>query len=279
MEPLTAGAEGVRSPPHKGGHLGTNMIRGLYSAATGMLAQQAVQDALASNLANINTTGFKQDVPTFRALYDMALNRYGGIDGAAAYVGDLGLGSTFDRTVTDFSPGSLTPTQNPLDLALVGDGFFTVQTPAGERYTRAGDFHIEPVPSPRGAQPVSYLVDDQGRRVLGTKGPINTGSAQNVVVTEQGDVLVNGSVVDRLKIVTAPPSQVRKEGGNLFSIQGTPVAASPKVRSGFLEQSNVSAVGAMVKMIAVQRAYEAAQRAVTSQDDELNKVINEAARV
>ncbi|MGC8668624.1 MAG: flagellar hook-basal body protein [Chthonomonadales bacterium] len=255
------------------------MIRGLYSAATGMLAQQAVQDALASNLANINTTGFKQDVPTFRALYDMALNRYGGIDGGGAYVGNLGLGSAFDRAVTDFSPGSLTATQNPLDLALVGDGFFTVQTPAGERYTRAGAFHIEPVKTPPGAKPISYLVDDEGRRVLGTKGPIDTGGAQNVAVDDNGNVLVNGSAVDRLKIVTAMPSQMRKEGGNVFAILGTPVAASPKVRSGFLEQSNVSAVGSMVRMIAVQRAYEAAQRAVTSQDDELNKVINEAARL
>src|SRR5262252_4180072 len=99
------------------------MIRGLYSAATGMLAQQAVQDSLASNLANANTAGFKQDVPTFRSLHDMALSRiHGGLGRHSIPVGSIGTGASYDQTVMDTSAGPLLRTGNPLDLALSGDG-------------------------------------------------------------------------------------------------------------------------------------------------------------
>src|SRR5438552_16051250 len=119
------------------------MIRGLYTAATGMLAEQFVQDAIAGNLANLNTVGFKQDVPTFRALHDMAMKRFQNpIGSPGTPVGNLGMGAEFDRNVTDLTAGNINQTQNPLDVALVGDGFFAIQTPQGERYTRSGQFQI-----------------------------------------------------------------------------------------------------------------------------------------
>jgi flagellar basal-body rod protein FlgF len=255
------------------------MTRGIYTAATGMLAQQFVQDALAGNLANINTAGFKQDVPTFRALQELALRRYdGGTEGSPA-IGDIGLGTAFDHTVTDLSAGPVVKTDNPYDLALVGSGFFTVQTPQGERYTRDGQFHLEPAGKDPAGKPVAYLADDSGHRVLGLKGPINLGGAKVVEVNAQGSVLADKVEVDKLKLVGAPAAAVVHEGGNLYALRGTAAPSTATVRQYYYEQSNVNAIGAMVKMITVQRAYEAAQRAITAQDETLNKTVNEMGRL
>ncbi|HXG24384.1 MAG TPA: flagellar hook-basal body protein [Chthonomonadales bacterium] len=255
------------------------MVRGIYAAATGMLAQQAVQDALAGNLANINTAGYKQDIPTFRMLREMALRRYTrGAGDPGVPVGTMGMGATFDRTVTDMAPGPLENTRNPFDLALHGSGFFAVQTPRGERYTRAGQFHVAPAGNGPDGKPASYLVDDSGNRVLGLQGPINLGGANDFVVQPDGTVLTGGAVIDRLKLVDAPNTALIKEGGNLFALRGAPIPSTARVRQGFLEKANFSVVSSMVKMITVQRAYEAAQRAIHTQDDALNKVVNEVAR-
>lgn len=257
------------------------MIRGIYTAATGMLAQQFVQDALANNLANLNTTAFKQDAPTFRSLHEMALRRYPG----ASPVGRLGLGSAFDSSEINFAAGPLSSTGNPLDLALNGEGFFVVQTPQGERYARDGRFHVEPAGKGADGKPIGYLADAGGKRVMGEKGPIAIPGGAAVAVSEDGSVIANpkdpsgGTVIDRLKIVAAPPSAFRKEGGNLFSINATPAAIKTMVRSGFLEGANLNPVSEMVRMITVQRAYEAAQRAVTAQDETLGRTVNDIARL
>jgi len=252
--------------------------RGIYSAATGMLAQQFVLDAVAGNLANSATPGFKQDVPTFRALHEMAIRRVAGRSGAPE-IGRLGLGAAFDRTVTDLSAGALQQTGGMLDLALAGEGFFVVQTPRGVRYTRAGQFQALPAGKAADGSPASWLADMAGNRVLGEKGPIALGAARSVVVAEDGTVTVDGAVADRIRRVHAPAAALVKEGGNLFSISGTTAPSSAPVRQGFLEASNVSGIDSMVRMIALHRAYEAAQRAVTTQDDTLGRAVNEVMRV
>lgn len=244
-----------------------------------MIAQQSVQDAIANNLANLNTVGFKQDIPTFRSLRDMAVSRYengGGRQGAAGTsVGKMGTGVVFDEAYTDYSSGSLSRSDQPLDLALVGDGFFTVQTAQGERFTRAGNFHLEPSGKAADGTPVAYLTDDNGNRVLGKKGAINLGDAKKIEIDPKGTVLADGVAVDQLKIVTAPRTQIQKDGSNLFRIQGGTTESKASVRQGFLEQANVSPIGTMVRMIGVQRAYEAAQKAIVAQDETLGKVVNE----
>jgi flagellar basal-body rod protein FlgG len=253
------------------------MIRGIYSAATGMIAGQFVQDALAGNLANLNTVGYKQDTPSFKALQDMALKRIEG--GQRTAIGAVGMGSAFDHTTTSMAAGVLAHTGNDLDLALVGSGFFSVATPQGERYTRAGQFHVQPAGKDATGKPVSYLADDNGDKVLGLKGAILLGDAKEVTVGPQGDVLVDGKVVDRLKLAGGPDANFEKVGGNLFTAKGAVTASKATVQSGTLEQSNVSAITGMVRMITVQRAYDAAQRAITAQDDSLGKSVNEVGRV
>jgi flagellar basal-body rod protein FlgG len=246
-----------------------------------MLAQQAVQDALAGNLANLNTAGYKQDVPTFRALHEMALRRYEhGAGDPGVPVGPMGMGAVFDQTVTDIALGPLENTRNPFDLALDGHGFFVMQTPRGERYTRAGQFHAEPAGNGPDGKPISYLVDDNGNRVLGLQGPINLRGATDFVVQPDGTVHAHGTMIDRLKLVDAQNTAFIKVEGNLFVLQGTTLKPSTaRVRQGFLEKANFSAVSSMVKMITVQRAYEAAQRAVQAQDEALNKAVNELAKI
>lgn len=254
------------------------MIRGLYSAATGMLAGQYAQDVIAGNLANSNTIGYKQDSASFKALQQMALSRFeSGDDGVP--VGSVGLGVQLDGATTSFAEGSLAATGSPLDVALQGTGFFAIQTPQGERYTRDGHFHLQPTGKGPNGKPTSALVDDNGNAVLGLKGPIKVGDAKQISIGENGAVVVDGTTVDRLKVVTGPDSAFTKQGANLFSATGATTPSKALVKSGYLEQSNVSPITGMVKMIAVQRAYEAAQRAVTAQDDSLNKAVNELGKV
>ncbi len=249
------------------------MIRGLYTAATGMLAEQFVQDAIASNLANASTVGYRQDVPTFKSLHDLAVGRYGGPSNErGAPIGRMGLGSAFDRTVVDHTSGSFTPTKRMLDAALVGEGFFAVQTPQGERLTRAGAFELAPVGRD------AYLVDTNGNKVLGLKGPILIPGGAEPVIDPEGRVSAAGKEIDTLKLVTSDHNTLKKAGGSLFVASSPVVAATPIVKQGVLEQSNVNTIQSMVRMITVQRAYDAAQRTITAQDEALGKAVNEVGR-
>ena len=255
------------------------MIRGLYTAATGMIAEQFVQDSLAGNLANINTTGYKQDQPTFRAVQDMAFNRYRTGSPGGSGVGAVGLGTAFDHTDTNFAAGTIVQTHDPLDLALTGDGFFAIQTSQGERYTRDGHFHAQPAGKGPDGKPIAYLATESGGLVSGMNGPINVGTASQISIDSQGTVTADGLAAGQLKIVTAPAAALQKSGANLYQISGPTTPSKASVRSGCLEQSNVTPIEGMVQMIAVQRAYEAAQHAITAQDDSLGKAVNDVGKV
>src|SRR5258708_3345882 len=112
------------------------MTRGTYTAASGMMASLAAQDAIAQNLANAGTTGYKQDVPRFEAFHSMLLDRMSGV--ASNGGGAIGLGVAVNSDLTDLGQGSLHATGNPLDVALTGDAYLTVATPQGIHYTRDG---------------------------------------------------------------------------------------------------------------------------------------------
>ena len=123
------------------------MLRGIYTGASGMIAQQARLDVVANNLANVDKTGFKKDLAIFKAFPDMLIRRLNdnglGITPAGSYdtmpyVGKLGTGVEVNEVYTDFDQGSLQRTENNFDLALDGRGFLTVKTERGERYTRNG---------------------------------------------------------------------------------------------------------------------------------------------
>lgn len=282
------------------------MIRGLYTSASGMVAQMHRMDALANNLANVDLNGYKKDMPVHKAFPELLLRRmdddgvinlgFGSID-VAPVVGKLGTGVELNESYTIFTQGALKQTDNPFDLALEGEGFLTVQVGDEERYTRNGAFLLSDD---------GFLVTKDGHRVIGENGPIRL-KKNNFVIDQDGVIWQNseyvgdetrlvsleenewGSIerVDRLKIVDFKRTRYLKKQGNSFwrdtresgSAQVMDFGSRPKVRQGFLEGSNVNTVQQMVQMIEVNRTYEANQRIIQSHDSMLGKLINEAIRV
>lgn len=222
-------------------------------------------DVIANNVANINTTGFKAN----KSLFEEYLNTDARADNFAA--GDRRVSFVQDRgTYHDFAQGAFEKTTNPLDVAIDGGGFITVQTPVGERYTRDGSFQIN-------AQ--GQLVTTGGHIVLGANGPIVfqptdrdiTISSEGVITVREGIVTQFDSIRGRLKLAKFDnPQRLQKEGANLYSAPAG-LAAQPdtasRVNQGFVEKSNVSAVAEMSRMMEVMRTYQQVASMMQQQHD------------
>jgi flagellar basal-body rod protein FlgF len=241
------------------------MIRGLYVAAEGMAARQKAQDAIANNLANLNTTGFKADRPAFATVYERQLYRVQGT--RSQPIGALSAGAILRELYTDLQQGALTTTGNPLDVAIDGAGFFAVQTPQGVRYTRNGAFQLNAG---------GMLTTRAGDLVLGEGNqPIRVPPNATVQIGEDGAVLANGTRVGRLLIVQG---DLAKAPDGDFIGAAQPIA-NPRVVAGALEASNVNMVREMVTMIELIRAYETHQKIIHAHDDTLQRAINELPKV
>jgi flagellar basal-body rod protein FlgG len=225
------------------------MERGLYIAASGMVAEQMRQDQIANDLANASTPGYKADRVTQRAFADLLLSN----TATGQAVGGLTTGVAADRMVTDVSPQPVRDTGEPLDLAIVGDGWFGVQTAQGTRYTRNGQFT---------AAGDGTLTDQLGNPVLGRNGqPVKVDGSGHVNASDVGVFALNDPA---------------KQGDNLFSgtAGGT---ATGVVRTGALEGSGVDPARTMVDMIASFRAFEAGQRVIQTIDESLHKTATQVA--
>jgi flagellar basal-body rod protein FlgG len=222
------------------------MERGLYIAASGMLAEMVRQDQIANDLANASTPGYKADRATQKSFGDILLANT--VDGQT--VGPLGLGSRIDSIVTDASPAPARDTGEPLDFAVVGEGWFGVQTPQGTRYTRNGQFAV----SPQGT-----LIDGMGNQVMGKGGG-------TVTVGKDGKV-------DPRLIGIFNLTGVRKIG-NSYVTGAAGGAATATIRQGALEGSNADPARSMVDMIASFRAFESGQRVIRTIDETLAKASN-----
>jgi flagellar basal-body rod protein FlgG len=259
------------------------MIRALYTAASGMNAQQTNIDNVANNLANVNTTGFKKTRVEFEDLVYQEIRQAGSDASAAteAPVGlDMGLGTRAVATARNFSAGNLQSTNAPLDLAIEGDGFFQISLPNGTTgYSRAGSFHL----------------DSQGNIVTAEGYPLEPQitvptNATSVSISKDGIVsaaIAGQSATQQLGTIElasfANPAGLTPLGGNLFApttASGDPETGAPgtdargTLAQGFLEDSNVSVVEEMVNMIVGQRAYEANSRVVKAADEMLSQVNN-----
>ncbi len=251
------------------------MIRGWYIGASGMNAQQNRLDAISNNLANVDTTGYKKDVAVSKSFSELLLRRtkadgvYSNASGsydAAPIVGKVGLGVETNELYTSFSQGSFKSTDTNTDMALGGEGFFAVQTPMGERYTRNGNFIL-------GKEGI--LLTKEGYPVLGENGPIHVDD-DKFFVNQDGMVYnkQDSSAVDRIKIVRFDNERyLKKTGSSLWNtneIAGDAYIAEgderPKVLQSYTETSNVNVVNEMVQMIEVNRAYEANQKSVQTED-------------
>lgn len=189
-------------------------------------------------------------------------------------LGHLSYGIRSSEVRTNFEQGQLHSTGNSFDLALRGKGFFSIETPEGERYTRGGDFTKDAE---------GYLVTKEGYRVLGEAGYINI-QGSNIIINESGEVFSDSERIDRLKLVDFSDYQVlRKEGNGLIRIEegmeAEMTAAEATLQQGFLESSNVDSVKEMVAMLTVLRAYEANQKIIKIHDEMLGKAVSDIARI
>ena len=251
------------------------MIRGLYTAATGMMVQRKKMDVLTNNIVNAETTGFKKDDVESSAFDSVMLERINDPDISivGTDAGQYSFGTHVEETVTNFTQGNIEDTGRSTDLALSGDGFFAIETPNGERYTRAGNFTVN-------AQ--GYLVTADGNYVLGKSGRIYVGNSDFSVASD-GTVTGNLAVTDQLRLVTfADTGNLRKQGDNLYySYNGEQPrqTTSCSVHQGAQESSNVEAADSVVDMMTVYRKYEACQKAVTMNDETLGLAVNKLGRL
>lgn len=219
------------------------MDRGLYIAASGMLAEQVRQDQIANDLANASTPGYKADRTAQEAFGEMMLTN----TATGQAVGAQSTTVRVDRVETDWRPEPSTETGEPLDFAISGEGFFAVQSGDGVRYTRNGQFSV----SPQG-----QLVTAQGDPVLGRDNrPVTVGK---------------GGAIDPRRLQVVALENPRKAGDSM--VTGTPGGtADGRVRAGALEGSGADPARSMVDMIASMRAFEAGQRVITTIDETLGR--------
>jgi flagellar basal-body rod protein FlgG len=336
------------------------MYRGMYTAASSLLRMQRRQEAISINLANATSTGYRADKPASDGFATVLQEQMDGVEPPVArgifgysWIGEVGSGVEPDRFAIDTSQGAIRQSDNPLDLAIAGDGFFAIQTPTGVAYTRDGAF---------GRAADGTLVTQQGYPVLGQNGPIALG-AGDVTVGRDGAILQNGQAVGQLRIVDfapryelpgvdgpvrlpagdydiaadglvsrqgepiaqlgawqstsaagqltlAParltvgadgaatldgqpagrlnrafglgPDQARKAGGSLLTVTDGAEAPEPiagEIRQFALEGSNVDLTRTMTDMLAVQRAYEASQRALRLADEAARRAVDDVGRL
>ncbi len=269
------------------------MMRSLYTAATGMLAQQTNVDNISNNLANVNTVGYKQEKTEFKSLlYQTLQTRTTTANGEQKPISaQVGLGTRVASNTSIFTQGALLDSGSDTDFAIDGNGFFAVRTPDGETaYTRAGNF-VWAV----GPNNTRILANSDGYPVLDSLGRTitlpNGISAEQVIVSSSGDLGytdAQGNYVDMNQTFGLfqfnNPSGLEKVGNNLLVVTDASGAAMSEaanaglvpslVRQKYLEQSNVQVANEMVNMIIAQRAYQLNSKAITTSDEMLEMANN-----
>ncbi|MFC5653107.1 flagellar hook-basal body protein [Paenibacillus solisilvae] len=287
------------------------MLRGLYTAAAGMVAQQHRHDTVTNNISNINTPGYKQDNAVTRSFPDMLLQLTGVKEGEGHAIGHLNTGVFAEESLQINLQGDLTQTNRSGDFAIMSDiavpgiifdesgkyvspdgmetfqpqAFFTIQDPNGEtRYTRNGSFTLNEQ---------GFLSMADGSLVLGAdRRPIQlpTGTSVDKLSLDNGRQLIHtatGISVGQLLITRIEnPNELVRSGNGKFALQGDPKNASPiaaddrvEVRQGYIERSNVDSAQSMVDLMSAARAYEANQKVIQYYDKSLDKAVNEVGRV
>jgi len=222
---------------------------GIYNAVRGCRTQGLRFDMIANNLANMGTTGFKKDM----VFFDQALRMH---------------------VTTDLSPGNIRRTGNPLDVALEGEGFFKVQTPAGVRYTADGRFSLNGE---------GLLVTSKGDPVLGSSGPVSI-QGKDITIDDTGRIEVDESAVDRLSIASFErPERLQKEGSSYYIYNGDEEEISEpeqtSVKQGYIEESNVVVTQEMIGMVEALRNFESYQKVLQTFDETDARVVNEVGKL
>lgn len=266
------------------------MVKGLYTAHTGMVNEMRRLDILSNNLANADTTAYKKEGTTSRTFADEMSIRMkdSSYFGQPKKLGEITYGVHLGQVYTDYSTGSFKVTDNTTDFALDGKGFFAVaftdkQGNTSVKYTRDGAFTVNTD---------GYLVTKDGDYVLNATGARNGDPNQQnfihvdpnaaITVDKMGYISQNDQIVGTLGIVDVDNyDYLEKYGENMYNLLdgGNRIASDAKIEQGVLETSNVNVINEMVNMITIQRAYEAGQKVITSIDSTLDRAVNSVGKV
>ncbi len=256
------------------------MVKGLYTAYTGMINEQHRMDVLTNNLANASTVGFKKEGATSQSFDEVLAYKIKDTTDPnwARPLGDISLGVKIGENYTDYSQGSMRETGNTYDVAISGSGFFTVQftNKKGEqsiKYTRDGSFTLNKD---------GYLVTKDGDFVQGTAGRIRLDPLQPASIDQAGNIYQNNTRVATLDITDFEDyNYLEHYGENYYqTVEGFEEKAGDcKIVSGYLEMANMSVVTEMVNMISVSRAYETNQKIVQAYDTSLEIAANQLGKV
>jgi flagellar basal-body rod protein FlgF len=233
------------------------MIKGIYQSARSLLAANKNMEKISGNLANINTVGFKRE-----GLFSEILKS---------------AGNSEIRSSVDTSQGDIYETSNPLDMAIDGEGMFTIQTQNGFEFTRKGNFNISDD---------GFLVNEQGNKVMGKGGEINLSEYLNtaqadIKISGKGELSINETQVADLLVVKIDDYEKRKVGLNFNSTQDIQDIAQDsefEVKQGYLEESNVNPMVELENMINISKDYETAYKMVNYLDSSLEKT-NDLGRI
>lgn len=258
------------------------MLKGLYTAYTGMINEQHRMDTMTNNLANASTVGFKKEGATSQSFDDILTvkikDQSVGLQNVQR-VGTNNPGVKIGENYTDYTQGSFRVTDNTYDLALGGEGFFAIEytNKAGETstmYTRAGQFTLNRD---------GYLVNENGDYVLGTQNQkIRLNTLQDSEISSNGTITQNGLEVARIQVTDFEDYNYLEKFGETYyrPVEGAKtIQSSATVNSGYLEMSNVQVVSEMVNLIAITRAYESNQKIIQTYDDTLDVAVNQLGRV
>lgn len=238
-----------------------------YVALSRQSGLRRQMDIVANNLANMSTSGYKGEKLMFIEHLAKSNGGHRPIAEKVSYVRDI-------ATVRDHSEGPLETTGNPLDLAISGEGYFTIQTDQGNKYTRNGRFQLD-----QGGQ----LVNQQGFPVLADGGqPIFFAPGDmNISVARDGTVATDNGDLGKLSLVSFENQQELRPGaGGLFSTEATPQAVeSPNIQQGMLEGSNVLPIIEMSRMIDVHRTYDNVKKFIEREDDRMRQMVRDLAKV
>ncbi len=228
------------------------MVKGLYYAAKSLQSKIRNIEIVANNLANINTTGFKREIP-FSEYLDRAENRT-------------------IKQITDFSQGNLLETGNPFDLAITGKGFFVVKTDRGLEITKNGKFKIDKE---------GFLTTEDGERVQGKNGEISFlenifEGNKDITITKEGVIKIGEESVNQLKIVEVEDTnKLIRSGNGKYYLEDedyrTAKTDSFEIKQGYLEESNTNPILEMQSMIKLEKDYEASQKMIASLDQMMSK--------
>lgn len=258
------------------------MLKGLYTAYTGMINEQHRMDTMTNNLANASTVGFKKEGSTSQSFDDILTVKIKDQSVGLQNVQRIGTnnpGVKIGENYTDYTQGSFRVTDNTYDLALGGEGFFAIEytNKAGETstmYTRAGQFTLNRD---------GYLVNENGDYVLGTQNQrIRLNTLQDSEISSNGTITQNGVEVARIQVTDFEDYNYLEKFAETYyrPVEGArTIQTSATVNSGYLEMSNVQVVSEMVNLIAITRAYESNQKIIQTYDDTLDVAVNQLGRV